>query len=502
MGRLSYNTERFTKVNKYDVANDAYNGILVAAKINQKNGQDYKLLDVIDVDFDGTWFAPTQSYINNADEFFAAIESLDKSSKLAYIDKQIFDITSTYMTKSEFEGIIGNYQGALEYGDHIAIVNDNVLIAYDVISNSQLYEFSTAYVSYSYLSSTTYTKDETYLLVADKINELIGGADTAFDTIQEIAYWIIQQTNYVEIPYSEIDTESGTTYYIYNEVTGKYEEVDAEYIESHPDEQYYKVASLLEEINKINDKIGYVDYSPGVGYTYTGILSDIHELVVEDEIINRELNSVKESLIYTRNTADSALSTAENAYSIAYGSYLQSLAATDIALSTIEKCDTAYNIAYNTKLEVGIPSHEGYYRLMTDEERLSYNDGDSVYRYNSGSNTYTPAIYYASHTDTPYCIWIDPVEATGLHKVAETTQVLAYTSLYNLSVEDNSEMPSYISIDITPDSYTGDPHRIIRFNAIYADYSIDDMKIHKDGLITAYNINELLSYLVSWDYLE
>ena len=502
MGRLSYNIERFTRVEKYDAVNDSYNGILAASKFNQKNGQDYKLLDVIDVDFDGTWFKPTQSYINNADEFFAAIESLDKTKDLAYISKQIEDITSSYITKSEFESIIGNYQGALNYGDHIAIVGDNTLIAYDVISNSQLYEFSTAYVSYSYLAATTYTKDETNELVSQRISDLIGGADEAFDTMKEISEWIMEQTSFSPIDYEDIDTDSSTKYYIYHQDTGKYESVNKEYIETHPDEQYYVIDSLTGEIQKLSDKIGYVEYSTEIGYTYTGILKDIHDLNVEDELINRELNSVKESLIYTRNTAENALQTSETAYSIAYGSYLQALAATEIALSTIDKSDIAYNMAYNTKLEVGVPSHEGYFRLMTDEERLTYNDGDSVYKYDPYSNTYTSAIFYSSHTDTQYCVWVDHVEATGLHKVSEETQLLASTALYNLDIVDNSEMPSYVNISIDPSSYSGDPHRTITFNAKYSDYSIDDMKIYKDGLMTAYNINELLSYMASWDYLQ
>lgn len=500
MARLSYNKERFTKVNKYDAVNDSYTGILAASKFNQKNGQDYKLLDVIDVDFNGTWFKPTQSYINNADEFFAAMESLDKTKDLAYISKQIEDITSSYITRSEFESIIGNYQGALNYGDHIAIVDDNTLIAYDVISNSQLYEFSTAYVSYSYLADTTYTKAETNELIASKISELIGGADEAFDTMQEISEWIMNQTTFVEVPYDQIDTTSGNKYYIYNTQTGKYEQVDKEYIESHPDETYYEILSLLDEINSINNKIGYVKYETGVGYTYSGIMQDLHNLEIEDKRINNRISDISDILEQTVITANIAVNRADTAYNIAYSSYLKSEEAIDIALSTIDKSDIAYEIAYGVRIEVGHPSQKGYFRPFTDEEKALLNDGDSVYVYDQNTNTYSSSIYNSTFSDViNYCTWEDPIEATGLHGVSEYTQKLASTALYNLNNDTTEQIPGYVTLDITPTSYDGDPHRTIKLTAIGAEYSIDDMKIHKDGLITAYQFNEILSYALSWE---
>ena len=50
MAKFTYN-ERFTNITKYDVNSNSYTGIKIASKLNQKNGEDYKLLDVTDLDW-------------------------------------------------------------------------------------------------------------------------------------------------------------------------------------------------------------------------------------------------------------------------------------------------------------------------------------------------------------------------------------------------------------------------------------------------------------------
>lgn len=531
MARLSYNKERFTKVNKYDVVNDSYTGILAASKFNQKNGQDYKLLDVIDIDFDGTWFKPTQSYINNADEFFVAMESLDKTKDLAYISKQIEDITSSYITRSEFESIIGNYQGALNYGDHIAVVGDNTLIAYDVISNSQLYEFSTSYVSYSYLADTTYTKAETNALIAYKISELIGGADEAFDTMQEISEWIMNQTTFVEVPYEQIDTTSGNKYYIYNTQTGKYEQVDKEYIESHPNDTYYEIESLKDEIQAINDKIGYKILDPnGISYTYTGILKDLQDLVEKDYIIMDKIDNLSIIANNARTESINAFNKASEAYGMAYSAYQISEIAIDTANSNTEKSNLAYEMAYYSITEVGVASYQGYYRALTDEERETTEDGTLLYEFDGFS--YKPIYFNHRNTTTEYLTYIEPVIATGMHKVVEDSAYMANTALYRLNLDNENEFTGYITMSLSPESYTGDPSRTLTFNVEKSEYSyenyiidsttilekpnmvknvmvdndgnvhVDINKINKDGIITAYQINTMFSDLISWDLIK
>ena len=65
MAKLSY-SERFTNVKKYDEAG-SYIGLQIVSKLNQKNGQDYKLLDSIDIDWNGAWLAVANAYINNTE---------------------------------------------------------------------------------------------------------------------------------------------------------------------------------------------------------------------------------------------------------------------------------------------------------------------------------------------------------------------------------------------------------------------------------------------------
>ena len=45
MASFTYH-ERFTNVRKYDDASNTFTGIKIASKLNQKNGEDYKLVDV------------------------------------------------------------------------------------------------------------------------------------------------------------------------------------------------------------------------------------------------------------------------------------------------------------------------------------------------------------------------------------------------------------------------------------------------------------------------
>lgn len=501
MGKLSYNGNRFTYVNKWDAENASYTGILLATKVNQKNGQDYKLLDIIDIDFDRTWFAPTQSYITNAEEFFDAIETLDKTTEFSYINERIDDIVAAYVTRSEFLDTISQYQGALKYGDHIAVVDDDILIAYDVISNSQLYEFSTAYVSYDYFHDTTYSKNETEELIDDKIRELIGGANEAFDTMQEISDWIMQQSSFVEVNYGDIDLSSDNKYYIYNQDTGNYDLVDKEYIESHPNEQYYEIESLIDKIKRIDEKVGHVSFDAETGYTYTGILKEINDLHSEDEFLSSRITML--SLNVERAVSDSeyALNASLEAKQLAAEANDAASEAKEIAESTIEKSDLAYNMAYSSYMAVGIPSHEAFYREINDNDIANMNDGDWAYEYAENIGYY-PSIYYAEELQFKQYYVLEPsVEATGLHKVAEDAFNIANTSLFNLSIDNTNAIQSYVYLDITPMEYDNDPHRTISLTAAQAQYSIDEMKIFNDGLLTACQFNEILAYALSWEKL-
>ena len=498
MSRLSYNTKRFTKVNKYDVENNSYNGILVASKFNQKNGQDYKLIDVIDIDFDGTWFTPTQAYIHNAEEFFIEIEKLDKTKNIAYIQTQINVITSSYVTKSFLDTTLNDYQHKLIFGDHVTIVNDNVLIAYDVVSNNQLYQLTNSYVSHEYLSDTTYTKDETYRLVTSKISEVISGDEEPFPTIREIAEWISKQVAFIEVPYDQIDVTSGIEYYIYNYQFETYDKVTTEFILDHPYDTYYKIISFIDEINAINDKIGYAEYNETThDYAYTGILKELNNLKNTDASMQFEIYSIKSIL---NNAVNEISYTSSNAYSLAYNAYIKSDIAIDIASENIEKSNIAYDTAYSVRVELGYPSQGITFRELTDEEKQSMSNGDIIYEYLPNTNTYIETVYDSSLANIKnYCMMVDPVEAVGLYKIIEQSQYNSSRALYNLNNDTSMQYPGYVTLSLTPSTYMGDVHRTIKLSVKQTNYSIDDLKIYTDGLITAYQFNEILSYALSWE---
>lgn len=503
MGKLTYNGNRFTKVDKYDSVNDSYRGILLATKMNQKNGQDYKLLDVIDIDFDRVWFNPTNSYITNAEEFFDAIETLDKSGQIKIISDKLDDVISAYISRDEFNAIISQYQGALEYGDHIQVI-DNVISAYDVISNSQLYEFSLSYVTtqdFSDYQETVYTKTETEELVDDKIKEIIGEADEQFDTMKEISEWILQQTRYEEVAYSDIILDGSVTYYHINEETGKHESVSSQYITEHPDEQYYVLKPISEDIQNLYDKIGYVTYNSSNGtYTYTGIMQDLHQLQETDRYIFNKLDDLTNNVDAAVRISQVAMSTANTAYDMAYDAYNMADIAYDAANRAISQSDTSYMMAYYAYVEVGVTTYEGYYRPITEEERASFEDGTRLWMYNPSTYSYTQVYYFKDNTTIDYLTYIPRREATGMHKSVEDLTAMTYTSLFNLHVNnDENSLSSYMSLKMTPESYTGDPSRTIYVYSYAPNYSIDEMMIHDDGLITACQMNEILGYVVSWD---
>lgn len=506
MGKLSYNINRFTKVDKYDNVNDAYRGILLATKINQKNGQDYKLVDVIDIDFDRTWFNPTNSYISNADEFFDAIETLDKSGQIKIISEKLDDVISSYVSRDEFNSIISQYQDALEYGDHIKVTG-NVLSAYDVISNAQLYEFSLSYLTtqdFNEYKETVYTKPETISIIDEKINEIINGADEQFDTIKEISEWILAQSRYEEVSYDDIVTNGSITYYHINEATGKYESVNLEYIMSNPDEQYYVLKPFSEDIQNLYDKIGYVVFdNSSNSYTYSGIMNDLHQLEIVDNYIFDRLDQLRNSLDNAIIVANTAIERSNEAYTIAYNAYTMADIAYHATIDVINESYMSYMMAYYAYTEVGVTTYEGYYRPITEEEFQSFEEGTLLWRYNPSSNSYTEVHFYKDITTIDYLTYVPTREATGMHKSIEDISTLAYTSLYNLNINtENNSLSSYIDIKISPESYSGDPARTIYVYGYSPVYSIDDMKIHTDGLITACQMNEVIGYIVSWDDLS
>ena len=79
---MSYNKEIFTNVNKYTEFNGkiTYNGILVASKLNQKNGQEYALIDSIDIDWNNAWVSSfgDSTYLNTTEDLINLLNLLNR----------------------------------------------------------------------------------------------------------------------------------------------------------------------------------------------------------------------------------------------------------------------------------------------------------------------------------------------------------------------------------------------------------------------------------------
>ena len=508
MGKLTYNDKIFTDVNKWD-AEGSYRGILLASKLNQKNGQDFKLVDAIDIYWNKAWLKSAASYISTTEDLIMAIDGLDVSEDLALINKTIGDILATYVTKEEFNSIISQYQGALNYGDHIKIIDDNTLIAYDVISNSQLEDLLNSYVTTSFFDTYAYTREQTGQAIEDKIAEIIGSADDKFDTIKEISDWIMNQSEYKEVPYNEVDFSSGETYYVYDSFEDKYIEITQEYYNNHPNDTYYvfitmaeKLENLEDTVEDIDERVGYALYDEqNQVMTYTGLYEDIHNLYNEDERINTELSQVHDLAISASelstsaiNKANEALTNSELAIETANAAYEKASEATDASIEALEKARYAYDA-------VGTQSYEGYWWALTPEQLEQVKNGElNVQLYLETESGTKYATVYVPGSDDQYYMYVDPIEATGMYKNIEDLTTISYHSLYNLHI-NNENSNSYAYLTILPNTYEGDPNRTIYMNVKESYFNYESGIIEKDGFISAYNMNIILTYMFDWKIL-
>jgi hypothetical protein len=479
------------------------------------------LLDAIDIDWNRAWFGPTTSYINSTEELFDAIEALDKSAQINAMSEQLDEVVDTYVTQQQLRELALNFQNVLHYGEHIQLDEEtNTISTYGLVSNEELYEFSNSYVSHDFFDTYAYTRVQTDEFVTEKIKEIIGGANEAFDTIQEISEWIMDQTSFQPIDYDEIDINSGIRYYIL--VDGRYTIVNSDYISNHPDEQYYVVASIREELVDIYEQIAYInderigqatwDDEYGM-YTYSGLLKEIHNLQNVDESILYDLSIIHGELEIASNLSNIAYSTSYIAYGMSNTAYSTANLAYEIAMEGSYLSIDAYEMAYSAYTQVGHPSYAGYFRLMTEEEISQLNVGDTVYIYIASQDYYAQTHYVDDGSD--YYTYINAEAATGLHKAVEEATITANTALYNLHV-DNTNSIGYINLTITPQSYEGDKSRTIHLNTTKSEYSITTNNIDidgkeyevqqydltKDGIFTAYEINEILSYIFKFDEIK
>ena len=199
---LSYNKNIFTKVNKWD-STYSYYGILMSGKLNQYNGQGYKLVDIIDVDWDGAYISKLNTYLYTSEDL---INVLDK------------------------------------YAGNFSYINNN-------------------YVKYSYLDDfVNYTEEHFTELIEEKsaynqtyiLHNVLEALTFDYDILNSISELVLDRTKYIEVPYGEIDLDNeAAEYYIFK--NNKYILVDKEYILSHPDDTYYEF--LIKDIINIQKDI-------------------------------------------------------------------------------------------------------------------------------------------------------------------------------------------------------------------------------------------------------
>ena len=147
MANLAYDSKVFTNVNKWD-SQYSYRGILLSDKINQKNGQDYKLVDAIDIDWNGMWAEFASTYVYDTKDLLDVLAYIDPSERFFETNSLLHKIETSYVDKVDFAKVIAGMQGALQPGDHITINPDTATIStYNIVSLDELNVILSTYVT-------------------------------------------------------------------------------------------------------------------------------------------------------------------------------------------------------------------------------------------------------------------------------------------------------------------------------------------------------------------
>lgn len=493
MANLSYDKTIFTKVNKWD-SNYSYNGILLSDKINQKNGQDYKLVDVIDLDWDGMWVPFANAYVNDTKDLLDILKFMDPTERFFTVNEKLTRIESSYVDKATMNDIIAQMQFALVAGENITISSESIISTYNLPTFSYISDY---YTTYSYLNEYSYSKVGTLEAIDEKLQELIGNADESFDTIQEIADWISRQCEYVEVSYEDIDFSYGDRYYIYE--GGKYVEVNQEYVTANPNKQYYLLVSVTASIADIIKKLRYLENLIGTQtpngdntFSYTGILAYIESLRLSDVLINSHIYNINNSIGDIRFNLNRLETTLNSTTTLAQSAKITADAANELANAANITASTALEHSTSALSQIGYEYVPAYFSPVTNEFAQEYQGNTYIQVGESYVNT-----EYSSYLETQWFVWAPTTYPTGMHKEISDLSYGLERSLYNLHV-DNSNAMSYVYLSLSPDQYSGSNERTIEMNAKIANFSVDDRIIYEDGLMTASYVNGMISYVIEW----
>lgn len=272
MASLTYNSNIFTKLNKWD--NEfAYLGIQVSGKLNQYNGQDYPLLDSIDIDWNGAYINSLNTYVNTTEDLINVFSTIGTNHTNLKTD-----LKTNYYTKPEFDQFFADYQGDVKeaFDQMTEEMEDNIL---DNLINR--YEFLNA--------------------------------------VTEI---LIDKSKYLQVPYENIvqnyeltDYGKERDFYTFNSTANVFNEVtDKNYIINNPNVDYYifimgDIIKLNNETADIYNIIGYKNYNPTTNsYTYTGFRERFH--------------NIEDNITYMSDYLDRNTNTTIQAYNYSYTAYV------------------------------------------------------------------------------------------------------------------------------------------------------------------------------------
>lgn len=515
MGKFSY-SERFNNVKKYR-SDGTYTGIQIASKLNQKNGQDYKLIDAVDIDWNKAWLNAAQTYVNTTDDLFDVIDKALDLGDLERINETLENIVATYVTKSELDEILSHYQKPLASGAHILIDDESYINAYGFITpeeGDEKYTYREEFDEFRHtIEENVYFKAETiakiYELSYEVIqNQVIKGADELYDDLEKVSDWILAQQRYIPIDYEDIDLEGDIVYYIYDAEHNKYISVNKEYIQEHPDEQYYISSDVRDDLSDILNRLDYLDETVGYtyyddvnsSYGYTGLLGQVDELdkktdFLENKVSNMEIELTEQKIIVNES------------YHLSYTANINAYTAYNYAYETrliVDEATTysayAYQMAYTAIVRVGEKHSYGYFVELTEDEKLILSEDPSYMTTYIFLNEGVPIeSQFDPLLDIEYYKYIPEVEATGMYKDIDDIADVAYSALqsadYSLfRLHTQTTGSEYIEMNLVPDRNDGTNERTIVLNTIEAD--IDDISglINQHGIITTYSLSDAFTY--------
>ena len=261
MASLTY-SDIFTNVHKWD-EEYTYLGIQVTGKFNQQNGQDFYILDAIDIDWNGAFVEKLNTYVYSTEDVIRLFNLLEQEA---------IDIRNDYFTRDEFNQMID------DIGDNIAAVVEN-----------KVFE--------------------------NLINR--------YEVLNAISDILIDKTKYLEIDYDNIVKDDELTQYaktrdffIFDENRNVFTQVDTNYILNNPGDTYYifllsDIVKLNENVFAIQDIIGEKKYDIITNsYSYTGFYNRFYK--------------IENNLSYISYYLDNNTNTTIEAYNYAYISYLTS----------------------------------------------------------------------------------------------------------------------------------------------------------------------------------